>query len=68
MNARIEGMTQVVIESRAGTIVAVYGASEVEVVLVDWDEVEADPFLAQNYPVDAFDKMPPDTRALVLKR
>jgi hypothetical protein len=56
----------IVIETRGGTVVAMYGNKRVaNVVLVDWDE-----FYDQGRPgilfgLDSLSKMPGDTRSLV---
>lgn len=61
---------KVVVEMRGGVLVAVYASDPaIEVLLVDWDDVEAGSSQASvPFPVNALDEMPADTKAAVGER
>jgi hypothetical protein len=54
----------IVVEVRGGTVVGVYG-SEAEVVLVDWDELDAERNAAARIELTPFSEMPGDTQSVV---
>jgi hypothetical protein len=58
---------KVVVEMRGGVLVAVYASDPaIEVLLVDWDDVEAGSSQASvPFPVNALDEMPAETQDAV---
>lgn len=60
------GNRNVVVEIRGGTAVAMYADDPTaRVILVDWDEFNADGRRGIVYPLESLSDMPPDTRAIV---
>jgi hypothetical protein len=61
---------KIIVEMRGGVLVAVYARDPaIEVLLVDWDDVEAGSTQASvPFPVDALDQMPAETKAAVGER
>lgn len=56
----------IVVETRGGTVVAVYGSKRsTNVVLVDWDEFYDQGRPGIPYTLDSPSEMPADTRSLV---
>jgi hypothetical protein len=57
---------EIVVETRGGTVVAIYSADPTaRVMLVDWDEFEDCERPAVFFPIDAMSQMPTDTERLV---
>jgi hypothetical protein len=54
---------QVVVETRGGTVVAIYSSDpSVKVMLIDWDELEAEGRVGANFPVEPLEGMDKETR------
>ena len=61
---------RIVVEMRGGVLVAIYAQDPaIEVFVVDWDDIQAGSTQTNvPFPVEAFDKMPPETKAAVGER
>jgi hypothetical protein len=58
---------KIIVEIRGGVLVAIYARDPaIEVLVVDWDEVEAGPTQANvPFPVEGLDQMPAETKDAV---
>ncbi len=62
----MQASVEIVVESRGGSIVAVYSSDpNARIVVVDWDEFDDSGRPGFLYPIDPMSQMPRDTQDMV---